>query len=222
MHDGHRTRMKNRFNTQGLSAFSQHEMLELLLYFVVPRGDVNPLAHRLLDYFGSLHHVLEADYYSLQKVEGVGPQIATLITLVYQFEKENAKSKLAIKPILSSAEQISKYCITLLSQLKEEHLYAICVDGKMAVIATVLIAKGSMREVFAHPRNVLEVALRYNAHGLLLCHNHPGGLATPSKEDITYSVHISQLLNAIEVILLDHIIVHGKVSYSMAQHGDLQ
>lgn len=221
MHDGHRKRMRERFRKEGLEGFAPHEVLELLLFYGRARGDVNPLAHRLLDAFGSLKGVLEARPEQLMSVEGVGEETATLISMMLPMFRRYAACVCAEKQRICNRTEASAYCKALLAGWRTEHFYAICLNAAGQVLGQRLIAEGSLSEVAAYPRLVVETALNYNAHSILLCHNHPSGVAMPSADDIDSSKHLMKVLNALHITLLDHIIVAGETTYSMAHHGEL-
>ncbi len=221
-HGGHRQRIRERYMENGLSGFAPHEVLELILSFAIPRQDVNPLAHRLIDYFGSLHKVLEADVVQLQQVEGIGEYTAVLLTLFPAVEKCCEQSRHIRRESLKNRESAEKHCIRLLKGCKEEHCYAIYLDGQSEVLADVLITRGSLSEVHSYPRVIVDYALRYNAHGVILCHNHPGGSMMPSPADLASTRHLQQALENLEIRLIDHIIVADQQAMSIMQGELLQ
>ena len=216
-HDGHRQRMRERFVKQGLEGFAPHEMLELILFYAIPRANVNPLAHRLMDTFGSLHGVLEADAKDLAKVEGIGESTAVLISLFGHMNRELEKSRSAERKKLKNRAAAQKHCLGLLMGLRQEHLYLVCLNAQMEVVQNALIAKGTLNEVQAYPRLVAEAALRANAHAVVLCHNHPGGSVIPSQADLEMTADLGRLLNDLDVMLVDHIIVAGSDTLSMVE-----
>lgn len=216
-HDGHRERMRERYQKQGLDGFAAHEVLELLLFYALPRKNVNPLAHALIDRFGSLHAVLEATPEQLMRVEGVGPQAAQYLTLYHQVEKRLARSREAPRPRVLNRSMAESYCARLLAGQKRERFYAVCLNGQMEVIHDALIAEGSLTDVPAYPRVVAEAALDHNAHAVLLCHNHPSGSPVPSQNDLDATARIGEVLSGLDVVLTDHIIVADGETLSMVQ-----
>lgn len=218
-HAGHRQRMRERFLAQGLNGFAPHEVLELILFYAIPRQNVNPLAHRLIEHFGSLHGVLDAPVEELAKVEGVGQSAAVLLNLFSQVARQLEVSRGKELEKLENRFRAEEHCRRLLSGLKQEHLYAVCLNGQMQVICDVLVAKGTLGEVPAYPRLVAEIVLRHNAHAVVLCHNHPGGQVTPSQADIDSTFALSHLLAGLGVALADHIIVCGNQTLSMSASG---
>jgi len=218
-HSGHRQRMRERYLKQGLDGFAQHEILELLLFYAIPQKNVNPLAHTLIDRFGSLYGVLNASPQQLMQVEGIGEYAATFLTLLQNATRQAMRMRGAGKVKLSTRQAAVDYCTQLLHGEKREMFYAICLNGQMETISDVLIAKGSLSDVPAYPRIVLDAVLTHNAHGVLLCHNHPSGSIAPSAQDLSATQTLSGLLKEIEVVLIDHIIVSDHNAVSMVRNG---
>lgn len=214
-HGGHRQRLRERFCANGLNGFAPHEVLELLLGYAIPRQDVNPLAHQLMERYGSLHKVLEADILDLQQVEGVGEYTAVLLSLFSAVAKRCEESRAERRECLENRSQAEAHCIRLLKNRKEEYFYAVLLSGQMEVLADVLISRGSLSEVPAYPRVIVDYALRYNAHAVILCHNHPGGSPMPSTADIGTTSRLEKTLEALEIRLIDHIVVAGQQAASM-------
>ena len=216
IHSGHRARMRSRFVSQGLEGFAEHEVLELVLFYAIPQRDVNPLAHKLLDHFGSLHRVMEAEQQELMQVEGVGEYAATLIRLFGQMGARIRQSRKTARTRLRNQKEARDYCMQLLEGKRKEHFYLVCMNGEMEVVADALVASGSLDEVAAYPRLVAELALRHDAHTVVLCHNHPDGKAYPSQDDLDTTASLNDMLQRIGVVLADHIIVAGEASFSLA------
>ena len=221
MHDGHRQRMRERFRLNGLDGFAPHEVLELLLFYGRARGNVNPLAHELLDTFGSLKGVLEARPEQLMTVKGVGEETATLISMMIPMFRRYQACLREELSCIRGKEEAKNYCISLLAGRRTERFYVLCLSANMRVLGQRMISVGSLTEVSAYPRQVVETALNYNAHAVILCHNHPGGTLAPSQDDIEATQRIQSLLSGLDILLMDHIIVAGDAAYSMVQHGDL-
>ncbi len=218
-HSGHRRRMRERFASQGLDGFAPHEVLELILFYAIPQRNVNPLAHALIERFGSLHAVLEAEPAELMRVDGVGEYAAALLSLFAQVSKRIEASRAGERETLGNRAAAEKHCIRLLSGLKQECFYAVCLNGQMQVLADALISRGSLSEVPAYPRLVADAVLRHNAHSVVLCHNHPGGSTVPSHGDMETTRRLGELLSGIEVVLADHIIVADGRALSMMGCG---
>ncbi len=221
VHEGHRQRMRERFCREGLDGFADHEVLELLLFDCIPNGNVNPLAHDLLDAFGSLHGVLEALPEQLMAVKGVGVRTATHLGMILPLFRRYHQSVCASRKRIANRSEASAYCLSLLAGYRTERFYLISLSADMEVLGTRMIAEGTLTEVSAYPRLVVEAALNQNAHSVVLCHNHPSGAQEPSLDDLQTTLQLQGVLQVLGITLLDHIIVAGSETYSMAQHEDL-
>ena len=204
VHAGHRARMKERFMKEGLSGFSEHEVLELLLMFAIPQRDVNPLAHRLIE---------------LKRVDGVGENAAVLLSLMPQLLSYYQHSAMGSKPVITNLAEARRYAGALFFGLHEERVYMICMDQSGRVLRPALLHKGTIDQVQIYPREVVETALRYHAHAVLLAHNHPSGTAEPSQDDYDATRAVISALNVIGVRVIDHLIFAGNSVYSMTQNS---
>lgn len=221
-HKGHREKLRSRFiRENGFESFEDHQILELLLFYANARCDTNPIAHALLDEFGSLKGVLEARPEMLMKVHGMGESSATLISMVVPLTRVWNRCAMTVPDYISNSRDAEKYCKSILAGERTERFYVISLNAKCAVLGKRKISDGSLSEVSAYPRIVMETALNYNAHSVLFCHNHPGGTCAPSPEDIASTLQLQRLLNGVGILVLDHIIVANDTSYSMIQHGDI-
>jgi len=222
MHEGHRKRMRERYRKEGLDGFADHEALELLLFYGRARGDVNPLAHTLMDTFGSLQGVLEATPDQLMAVHGVGEETATLISLMLpMFRRYTACLSRERKRFVTRTD-VKQHCRALLSGWRSEKLYVIALDADQQLLGQRLVAEGTNGSVQIQPRLVVEAALNLNARSVILSHNHPGGTDWPSVQDVDATEQVQLLLKGMEIELLDHVIVAGEKTYSMAENGDLR
>lgn len=210
IHDGHRQRMKDRFIKHGLDNFDDHNVLELLLFFAMPRRDVNPLAHNLMSRFGSLSGVFDATHEELMKVEGIGENTATLIKLMPAVSRRYMMCKTSFDNILVTTVDIGNYLLPRFIGLREEVVYLICLDAKNKVLSCTLVSKGSVNAAQISTRSILETALNHNASSIILSHNHISGLAYPSSEDIVTTKQLNSVLNAAGIYFRDHIIVGGE------------
>ena len=192
-HDGHRARLRTR--------------LELLLFYSVPRANTNPIAHRLLERFGSLSGVLEAPRSELLKVEGVGAASATLLSLIPPLTRRYLMDKNAMGIVLDTSEKRGAYIQPLFIGQNNEQLYLLCLDQKFKLLNCVLLAEGNLGQVMVDMRTILDITLRSNASLVILAHNHTQGFALPSDEDLQITRQIAEALKMISVTLVDHIIV---------------
>ena len=217
-HAGHRQRMRERFRTGGLDGFADHEVLELMLFYAIPQRNVNPLAHELLEHFGSLHAVLDAPAEELCRISGVGENAATLLSLSHAARRLES-SRSSEKKKLRNRGEAERHCRGLLEGLRQEHFYVVCLDSQMHVLSDVLINRGSLDEVQAYPRLVAEAVLRYNARSVVLCHNHPGGSVVPSAADVSATRVLSDLFATLGVTLIDHMVIASGRTLSMSDCG---
>lgn len=217
IHAGHRRRLRERFRAQGLAGFAEHEVLELLLTYAIAQRDVNPMAHALLEQFGSLGAVLEADVDELMRVEGVGERTATLIALIPELFGCYQRSLMGERPSIFNFEDAAAYCASLFYGAHEERIYLICLDQSGRVIHPALLRRGTLDRVSIYPREVVQLALRHHAYGVLLAHNHPSGIAQASPADERVTRTIGKALALVGVNLVDHLVLCGGEAYSLAR-----
>ena len=223
IHDGHREKMRQRFLKGGLEPFADHEALELLLYYAIPRRDTNPIAHALMDRYGSLSAVLAAPVEDLQKVEGIGESAAILLKLVPRL---CAKARLADADrqelVLNTASRAGAYLLERFYGEQNEVIYQLCLDRKGKLLACERLSEGSSTAAELNIRRLVENALLSSASAVILSHNHPSGIALPSREDYATTQWVQEALRTIGVELLDHIIVAENDYVSLADSGILQ
>ena len=221
IHDGHREKMRARFLSAGLESFAPHEALELLLYYAIPRRDTNPIAHALMEHYGSLSAVLNAPVEDLQKVEGIGESAAVLIHMVAQLSRKAALNDAAQETILNSSERAGRYLLTVFEGKQREEVYQLCLDRKGKLLACKRLGEGGVSTVMVDIRRVVENAILTSASVIILAHNHPSGIALPSNEDYAVTDRVKAALATIGVTLADHIIVADGDYVSMADSGFL-
>lgn len=219
IHDGHRERLRSSFIENGLDSFNELNSLELLLFYAIPRRDTNEIAHRLLDTFGSLSGVMNAEREELMQVEGVGESAATLISLIPQIMRKSSISETSKIRYINNSEQAGKYLAPRFLHKKEEILLILCLDSLKHVISCNEISRGSINAVETNVRKIVETALRFRASSVIMAHNHPNGVALPSKEDDRSTRLVYNSLGTVGVTLVDHIIVAGDDYVSYADSG---
>ena len=218
LHDGHRQRLIQRFLEEDLDNFESHNVLELLLFYAIPRKDTNELAHVLIDTFGSLKGVFDAPYEELVKVNGIGPNAAALLKLVPSLTRTYYSSD-ARGMILDTSEKSGEYFLPYYIGQTEEVVRLACLDAGGKVISNQILHRGSANAAEVNMRKIVNIALRNNAMGVILAHNHPGGLPLPSEEDVATTKSIREALIPMGILLMDHIIVAGQDYVSMARSG---
>jgi DNA repair protein RadC len=221
LHAGHRERLRRRFAEEGLDGFDDHNALELLLSYAIPRRDVNGLAHELIRRFGSFDGVFDAPLYELAAVDGVGERSALLIKLVPQLTRKYQLSRIkrSETETLDDIARTGKYFLPFFYAVEEETVYLATLDPKRRVIGCRML--GSGREAFASVtvKSVLEAALRDRAFAVILAHNHPSGVAVPSRDDVRSTEKLMAALAPLDIKLDDHIIVAGNEFASMKECG---
>ena len=220
IHEGHRERMRSRFLQEGADGMATHEILEMLLYGTIPRGDTNEIAHHLLDEFGSISNLIEADPHEIAKTAGVGIKSAVFLSLLHELVLRYEREKLDQKPVLTSISRSVEYCRALLAFRPTERFYVICLDSRRKILHTSKISEGTVNDAAVSPRMVAEKALRYQATSVLLCHNHPKGSVKPSFDDINLTARLNRMLEPLGVEVVDHIII-GENEYFSFFENDL-
>ena len=219
IHDGHRQRLRNRFRAEGLDHFEEHQVLELLLYYVIPRKDTNPIAHALLARFGSLSQVLEAQPEELAKVPGMGESAATFLSLTTAVGRYYLINRTMQETILPTIEKCGQYLVPYFYGRRNETVFLLCLDAKCKVLCCKEMGEGSVNSAGVPIRRIVETALGVNATSVILAHNHPSGFAVPSGEDVQTTRRVALALDAVEIGLVDHIVIADDDFVSLAQSG---
>ena len=218
-HSGHRERLKNRFENEGLDCFENHEILELLLYYSIPYRDTNPIAHSLIKKYGSLPAVLEAGICDLKKNEGIGRSSAVLLSMVPSLCRRYQVDRWSVKSVINSSSKAGKYASALFTGKIYEAFYVISLDAQNRVNNASMVHEGTINEAHVYPRLIIEVALRHQANSVILAHNHPGGTTKASTADIEVTRKITEAMKSISIQVVDHIIVAGENYVSFAESG---
>ena len=219
IHDGHRQRLKQRFQEEGLDGFTQIQALELLLFYCIPRKDTNPIAHALIERFGSFSQVLEAPVAELCKVPGVSRNTALFLQLNREVGRFYLVDRMQKNTVLTTLDACAAYMVPRFYGRSVETVYLLCLDAKCKVLCCKEVGEGSVNSAGISVRKIVETALHANATSVVLAHNHPSGLALPSEEDLQTTRRIAAGLQAVEIQLVDHIIVADDDYVSMAQSG---
>lgn len=219
IHNGHRERLKAQFSEHGLESFNEINALELLLFYAIPRSDTNPLAHKLLNRFGSLAAVFEASEQELRELEGIGESTALLLKLVPQLYKKSQIAKTAeIKQICTSADA-GRFLMPRFMNESDEVVLVVFMDAKKSVIKCMEMGRGVVNGVDTSVRRIVEAALKCKSSSAILAHNHPDGIALPSREDDYFTKQLLSALKIVGIKLEDHIIVAGGEYVSLADSG---
>ena len=219
VHNGHRERLKERFSSEGLDGFTEIQVLELMLFYCVPRQDTNPLAHRLLEHFGTLAQVLDASPAELERVPGVGKSVSTYLKLSTAVMRRYLVSRAQENVILDSIEKCGDYLVPRFFGKRNETVLLLCLDAKCKVLCCKEVGEGTVNTAAVPIRRVVEIAMSANATSVVMAHNHTSGVAIPTKEDIETTRLAAQALGSVEIRLIDHIVVAEDDYTSMVLSG---
>ena len=217
---GHRKRLREKFLELGIEAFTNQEVIELLLTLGTPQKDCKEIARNALGHFGSLPAVLSASPAELQQIKGIGPINGFAIHFVHGVARSYLKHRIEGKNYLRSSKEVSEYLIHSMRDLEHEIFKVIFLDADHGIITTEIITEGTITANTIYPREVIKSALKYNAAAMIIAHNHPSGNNAPSPEDkrLTRSMHLTCAL--MNIRLLDHLIIAGSdTPFSFADNG---
>ncbi len=219
VHEDHRSRMRAKVKEYGLASFAEHEALEYVLFFAIPRQNTNPIAHALLDRFGSFADVLEADEKELVTVPGVGPATAHFLHTLTEIDRYYLTSRSKVRRRLSSTVDIVNYLVPLFRGAKQEKLLMLALDDRRQLLRTIWLEEGSASGVDMSVRRIAAEAVRAGAAYVVLAHNHPDGNVLPSRQDLFSTNEAARALALLQVRLLDHIILAGDETLSLNETG---
>ena len=219
-HVDHRQRMKDRFLENGLDIFDEHQVIELLLFFGIPRRDTNVIAHRLIKRFGSLRDVLDAPYEELLTVDGIGEHAATLIKLSAELSRRYLLSESLDTERFDTVDKLGKFLINLFLGKRNEEVYLLTFNGKMEMLSCDKLADGLSNLVSFSVKPLIESAILTHASGIVLAHNHPGGIASPSGSDISLTDQLMYMCDQISIPLIEHFVVAGNSYYPIIKRRD--
>ncbi len=207
IHDGHRERMLSKFSATGFAGLEEHEKLEIILFFSVPRRNTNDIAHELLKKYHSIANVMDASEKDLVKFKGITKRTVQHFKLIketyslYVLEQKNERS------FLTTADEFGTYFLVYFAAATDEKMVMMSLDSRGKRLGIDVIADGNISTLVTSPRSIIVSALNRRATEVVLCHNHPGGLLEPSEEDMVATEAIKGFLNNIGVRLKDHYIV---------------
>ena len=220
-HTGHRKRVKTEFLARGLEGWPEHRVLELLLFYALPQGDVNDLAHELIDRFGSLAGVLDASPDELCKVKGVSEHTAVLLRLIPALSGQYLSSRTEVAKLIHTPGQARTLLEPYFKGARNEQSYVLCLDGKNKPLGVRKLSEGCIDATAVNTRRIAEEAMALRAAKVYLAHNHISNIALPSKADVNTTMVLRQVLAGIGVELVDHLIFvdDDMVSIMQSQHS---
>ena len=218
--EGHRQRLRDKFLAQGIDAFTDAEIIELLLTFGTPRSDCKEAARELLARFGSLPAVLDAAPVQLQQVKGVGPKNIFALHFIQGVARRYLRQRVVGKEYVRSSREVADYLIHSMRGLQHEVLTVVFLDAAHAVLDAAVVAEGTVTVNTIYPRELVKAALARNASALVIAHNHPSGSLTPSRQDSELTRSLYLVCSFMHLDLLDHLIIGaGDQVYSFADQG---
>ncbi len=221
VHHKHRQRVFYEIEQTGLDVLSEHRVLEYLLFFCIPRKDTNEIAHALINKFGNFSAVLEASEADLQTVDGIGPAAAKFLHAMPALTQYYAVNKAKEDNNFEFTEERVKYILPLFRSKKKETFYMLIFNARGKMVKSILLEEGTAQSVNVDVKKVASLAMQAGAASVILAHNHPGGVALPSQNDITATANIMRALGVLQISVRDHIIVSGEDYYSMKDNGQM-
>lgn len=218
LHANHRERVRKRYLSEGAKAFPDHNLLEMLLFFSIPREDTNEIAHLLLKEFGSFSGVFDASYEDLQKVKGIGPNSAILIKLITDVARRYMVDSADEKQSIMSTKDAVEYLRSRFIGLEYEMAILLCLDGKGCVKRIAEYTSKSSTGILLDISKVVSDTLNCDAQGIVLAHNHVQGFAAPSREDEELTRQIAKTLENLDIPVCDHIIFSKEDVFSFAKN----
>ena len=216
---GHRARLRTRFLDAGPDALPDYELLELLLFTALPRKDTKPLAKKLIDEFGSFAEVIAADKNKLLAVDGLGESAVASLKAIQAGASRLLRAGITDQPIISSWQALIDYCTALMAFEDTEQFRLLFLDKKNKLISDEAQQKGTVDHTPVYPREVVKRALALNATALIMVHNHPSGDPAPSRADIEMTKKVKDALDAVGLVLHDHVVIGRGQHVSFRQDG---
>jgi DNA repair protein RadC len=220
-HLGHRDRLRQRFLTGGRSALQDYELLELLLFYVLPQGDTKPVAKALIRRFGSFAGVFAADTQALSEVKGIKDKAAALLKAVQAAAEQIARQEVVDKPVIGSWKKLIDYLRVAMAEQKNEQFRLLFLDNKNSLIADEEQQRGTVNHTPVYPREVVKRALELGASAIIMVHNHPSGDPTPSADDIAMTKEVAAAAEKLGIAVHDHIVIGRKGHASLRSLGVL-
>ena len=219
LHQGHRKRMLDKFLKNGLSGFEEHEILEIILFSIIPRCNTNEISHSLIQKFGSISGVLSASKNDLMKISGIGDNAAAFLCFLGEFIHKYRLEISEKRKQLNSPEKIAEYARTLFTDPTEESAFVIVLDRSLCFIGSEKLSDGSADESYFDPRTIVGAAIGKNSQNIVLVHNHPYGAVNFSSADISATRCLLDVLRPLEIELNDHMLIMKDSFCSMRSSG---
>jgi len=217
--EGHRKRLRDRFNQSGLSAFLDYEIVEVLLTLGTSRKDCKPQAKEAIKRFKTLRGVLEAPAEELQKIKGITAHNVFVIKFMQEITRRFLKEQVLVKPYSRSSREVFDYLYHSMRDLKKEVFKVMFLDSQNHVIEIEDLFEGTLNASAIYPREVIQSAVKHSAAALIFVHNHPAGNPQPSDNDKQITQELVFAANIMQIKVLDHIVIGDNRYFSFADAG---
>ena len=221
LHAGHRKRLKERYRVGGLTSLEEHEQLELLLFYAIPRCDTNATAHRLLNVFGSIPAIIDAPLEEVERVQGVGRGSGTFFRFLRELYAVYEARNQAPQPIIKKPAEAARILMNLYTDWHTEKVTVLLLNHQNRLIHAGVLNGNQSDRVNADMRSIVQMAFNYEADKIILGHNHPSGDVRPSHADIQNNSNMEHNLARVGISMVDHIILYNRDFYSLAEHGQI-
>ena len=218
-HQGHRKRLREKANSAGIEHWHQHEVLELILTYCIPHKDVNPLAHDLIDKFGSLAGVFDDGFEQLCKINGLGEHSATFLSLFPDFFNRYNASKNLDPIILDTTAKCVNYFRSQSRVKKYEQFYVFCLNAKKKLIKTSHIDSTVASSVNIQLKDFIEIITSCSCRAIIVMHTHPGGNSQPTQSDVVATQRLMEICDTLGISFDDHIVVADNEYFSFLHSG---
>jgi DNA repair protein RadC len=215
---GHRKRLKQKYEQNGINGWLDYEILEFILFYAIPRKDTKLIAKRLLSKFKTIRGILDADRKEIESVKGISKNSTLFLKLLKDIFVFYMEQNIHERDLLSSPKLVYDYLKARLKGLADEEFKMMFLDSRNQLISMESLKNGTVNRVIVFPRKIVERALYNHAVGVIIAHNHPSGSIEPSVEDQSITETIKEALNTVDIKLLDHIIIGGNEYFSFKEN----
>jgi DNA repair protein RadC len=217
--EGHRNRLRQRFEKSGFEGFHDYEILELLLTYAIPRRDTKPTAKALLEKFKTIQKVFDVPVEKIKEIDGIGENAALFIKILRETIAEYFRETATEKKVFTTLDELVNYLKAVIGGRQNEIVYALYLNSKNELLHSENLGEGTVSEAVAFPRRIVEIALKHNATSVILAHNHPGGLPEPSDNDNLLTNAVKKALMTMNISLQEHVIISDDGFYSYRKSG---
>lgn len=215
---GHRKRMRRKL-IECPSSLSNYELLEVLLYYVLPRRDTKEQAKKLVAHFGSIRNIIFSQIRDLEQIKGIGKACATLFSVIHEIFVRASFEEVKKDIVIASNSQVIEYYKNVFCNIEHEQLRIMFLNSKNLLIADEISQEGTINQTVIYPRMIIKRAFELGAAAIIMAHNHPSGDTHPSRQDIVITQAMKELTSKLDIALLDHLIIGKNDVFSMKEHS---